>query len=343
MAIRGIKKKVTLKDIATKTGFTVNTVSRALRDTGDISEETKALIQKTAKDMRYIHNILAGALRSGKTKTIAIIIGDITNPHFAIMVKELEMIARKNHYNTFIINTDENDEIEKQAIYMALSKKVDGIILCPTQATRENITLLQHEGIPFVLCGRRFDDEHLDYVVCDDRKGGYLATKHLIGLGHTHILLLDGPTYISSAAERLEGYTQAFTEHKLPLAEELIRRISVKSGQCAQMIQQVLIEGIPFTAVFAFSDMIAYEVICALYEQGLKVPQDISVVGFDNIQAKLFFPFPLTTISSKTSMTRKAMDILLHLMKGEKKSEAYQEVIDASLVIRASTQPPTRR
>jgi len=336
---RSQRNKVTLKDIAEKTGFTVTTVSRALKEKDGISETTKELIKKTAKEMNYIDNVLAGALRSGQTKTIAIILGDISNPHFAITVKEMEIVARKRHYNTFIVNTDEDAKIEQQAIYMALSKNVDGIILCPTQNSHENIELLQHNGLPFVLCGRHFADEEHNYVICNDQKGGYLATKHLIDLGHDRILLLNGPTYISSAAERLAGYQQALAEHNIEFSKELVRTVSVKSGQCSKVITRILGEGLQFSAIFAFSDMIANEVIYTLQENGVKVPQDVAVVGFDNIQAKLFFPFPLTTISPTQSIARKAIHLLLKIMKGVGQEKHHHEIIDTSLIVRASTRP----
>ena len=194
---------VRLKEIAIRTGFTINTVSRALKSKDDISPKTQKLIQDVAKEIGYINNSIAGALRSGFTKIIAVVLGDISNPHFAIMAKEIECAASRFQYATIIINTNENESIEKQALYSALSKKVDGIILCPCQKSNDNIAFLKKTGTPFVLIGRRVRDPHVDYAIADDTKGGYLATQHLINRGHKNILLLNGPKYISSARERV--------------------------------------------------------------------------------------------------------------------------------------------
>jgi Transcriptional regulators len=329
--------RVTLKDVALKTGFTVNTVSRALKSKDDISEATRELICKTAKEMGYIGDSIAGSLRSGVTRTIAVIVGDISNPLFAIMVKEIEIALRKKNYNTFIMNTEEKYDIEEKAIYSALSKKVDGIILCPTQKSDEDIKFLQNSGIPFVLMGRRFKESNSDYVVWNDVYGGYLATKHLIDLGHKRILLLNGPTYMSSASERFEGYKKALLENNIEPSDELVMEISTTSKESYKTVKKLIEADIKFTAIFAFSDFIAWEAIYTLNSLGYNVPKDIAVVGFDNIQSKLFFPVPLTTIDTqKTKTAQKVVDILLKKINSDSNKQ-FKEIISTRLVIREST------
>jgi LacI family transcriptional regulator len=330
--------KVTLKDIAVNTGFTINTVSRALKDKDNISPTTRKKIKSVAKEMGYIANSLAGSLRSGLTKTIAVIFGDISNPHFGIIAKEIERSARKHDYTTFVINTEEDELLEEKAIISAISKNVDGIILCPTQESRNNIEFLQRLGVPFVLLGRHFYDENLDYVVCDDFKGGYEATNHLIERGHTHILFLNGPEYISSSRERLQGYKEALKESNVAFDPTLVQEIGIKSGDSRQVIKDMINDRVKFTAILAFSDMVAWEVIYIMHKMGKKVPQDYAVVGFDNIQARMFFPFPLTTISnSKSKMSRRAFDILMSRINEKNNSSRFNEMIDTRLIIREST------
>ena len=333
--MKPVRRKVTLKDIAEETGYTINTVSRALKNKEGVAESTRELIHETAREMGYITNSIAGALRSGETKTIAVIIGDISNPHFSIMVKELEVVAKRFKYSVFVINTDEDGEMECQAVYSALSKKVDGIVICPTQRGESSIELMRKNGIPFVLLGRRFPEEDVDYVIWDDLKGGYLATQHLIETGRRRILCLSGPSYISSARERLMGYKKALSEAGLPYAKELVRETPITSGKCHEVISGLLDEGADFDAIFAFSDMIAYEAIWALGGRGLAVPRDVAVVGFDNIQSRLFLPVPLTTVSApKGRVARRAMSILLRKMRGRDLDSYYHEIIDTNLVIR---------
>ena len=140
-------KRVTLADIAKKCGVSVNTVSHALKDKPDISKKTTERIKKTAEKMGYIQNASASFLRSGFSKSIAIIVGDISNPHFSIMIKEMEQAARTEGYTCFVLNTDENEDLEKEAIVAAISKNVDGIVICPTQKSTKNIEFIKKSGI----------------------------------------------------------------------------------------------------------------------------------------------------------------------------------------------------
>jgi LacI family transcriptional regulator len=342
MARRARLERVTLKDIAEKAGYTMNTISRALKDKDDIAPETRKRIQDMAREMGYIGDTIAGALRSGQSRTIAVILGDISNPHFAIIVREIEASARAQRYNTIILNTDEDPVIEHEAIRSALGRKVDGIILCPTQKDDQNIRFLKSQGVPFVLIGRHFQGLEAEAVVCDDEKGGRIATEHLIQLGHRRILFLNGPAEISSAVERLRGYRQALEAAGLPYDESLVREVPIVAGDCRHIIYKICDDKIPFTAVLAFSDLIAWEAMYALQKRRLENPRDYAIVGFDNIQSKFFFPFPLTSVgSSKTTMARKAFNLLLRRLNSEKDLPLSTSVLDTALVIRASSSPPS--
>ncbi|OQB98492.1 MAG: HTH-type transcriptional regulator DegA [Spirochaetes bacterium ADurb.Bin110] len=332
--------RVTLKDIAAKTGYTINTVSRALKNKDDISLQTRQKIQEVAKEMGYIGDSIAGALRSGHSKTVAVILGDISNPHFAIIVREIETGLRRHHYSTFIINTDENPENEAEAIRLALSRMVDGIIICPTQQSDENLTFLINQNIPFVLIGRHFigRDDCATSVVCDDFMGGRLATEHLLGLGHRNILFLNGPLFISSASERLAGYKEALISAGLAFDERMVREVPIVAGDCKHVIDEVVQDKIQFTAILAFSDLIAYEAMYALQLHGFQNPRDYAIVGFDNIQSKFLFPFPLTSIgSSKTTMARRAVNLLLEALNSNKPIVHQEIVLKARLIVRASS------
>lgn len=330
------KSAVTLKDIAKQTGYSVNTVSRALRDKDDIAQETRDKIKQIALEMGHVSNTLAASLRLGYTRTVAVILGDISNPHFAIMMKEIEAHAREYGYSSILFNTNENEEQELEAIRSALNKNVDGIIICPAQRSGRNLKYLEKTGVPFVLIGRR--DENYSYVVCNDELGGYQATKALLDAGHRDILLLHGALYISSARERIAGYRRAFAEAGIPVNEQLICEVEVMAGRsgspsagsCQEVLDRLQREGISYTAVFAFSDMLAWEAWCALRSRGIQVPGDCSMVGFDHIQSRMSIPYALTTISSyKGQMSTTTVDVLVRLMDGL--SEKEQVVIDTAL------------
>lgn len=326
-------RSITLKDIANATGYTINTVSRALNDKEDISEATKGLIRKKADELGYIKNSAAGSLRSKKTKTIAVIVGDISNPFFSIIVKEIETFARRRDYNTFIINTEEDATLEELAVRSALEKKVDGIILCPSQKKSSAVLLLKKLGFPFVLLGRYFEDIKCDYVIADDKKGGYIATKHLIEKGHKDILFVNGPKYISSAYLRLQGYIAALKEYDIPYNPELVKEVSV-TGDFSYFTEQISQSIIDFTAVLAFSDMLAWEILHTVNRlENKKILFDI--IGFDNIQSHLLVPLPLTTINyDKQKLAQLSFEVLLSRIDGNNSEDPVHVVLDTELIIR---------
>ena len=331
-------KIVTLKDIAEVTGYTANTVSRVLNNRENVSPKTRELILTTAKELGYVGNALAGSLRSGISGTIAVIISDVSNPLFGVMVREIDNVLLRQNYCAFVLNTGERYEMEEKAITLALSKKVDGVILCPTQIQRDDLRLLHANHVPYVLMGRRYEGQDDNYVVWDDFKGGYQATSHLIKQGHKSILFLNAPKYISSARERLSGYRQALEENGIPFQQKLVRQINVTSTDIRRTIVAALDAGVEFTAIFAFSDLIAFETVSTLESMGYKIPGDVAVVGFDNVQSKLSLPFPLTSVSTpKTKMAHKTVDILLSRIRDKEEDNPHQIVLNTTLMVRGSS------
>ena len=325
-------KSVTLADIAKKTGYSINTVSHALRNMSDISDKTKEYIHKTAKEMGYIPNASAGSLRSGKSKSAAIIVGDISNPHFSIMIKEMEGKLRSYGYNAFILNTDEDETLEYQAIVSSISKNVDGIILCPVQKSRKNLLFLKESGIPFVLLGRYFLNDSSSFVVCDDDNGGFLAAEHLLAFGHTHLLFINGPSYVSSAKERLFGIQRAVSAH----SDAVLHWESVPLARNENQVLSVLKKYADCSGVICFSDMIAMQVCCFLKQLNRAVPKDISVVGFDNIASKFYFPLMLTSVtSSKTKMSLQCVEALLDMIAHP--HAIHQHILPTKITPREST------
>ena len=307
--------QVTLKDIALETGYTINTVSHALKNKPDIGKETRERIQRVAEEMGYIGNALAESMRTGFTRTVALILGDISNPHLALIACEAERTMRSAGYNTILYNTEESPDLELHAIRSAVGQKVDGILICPTQQGH-SISYLKQCGIPFVLLGRNFEDDPLPGAAVDDEQGGYLATRELLEHGHRRILLLEGPPSISSARLRRRGYERALAEYGITPRPEWICPITLTAGSCTAQLRTRILYGLDCTAIFAFSDMVALEAIAELNRHGLSVPDDISIVGFDHIQGQFPLPTPLTTVCATESMATAAANQLLQLFQG---------------------------
>ena len=300
------EKRVTLADIAKKVGVSVNTVSHALNNKNDISEETKNLIQQTARSMGYIRNSSASYMRSGRSRCISVIVGDISNPHFSIVVKEIEMAAKENGYSAFLINTNEDENLEREAIVTSLSNNVDGIIICPVQKKRDKLDFLIKSGIPFTLMGRHFEGIDTNYVVCDDRHGGYLAAEYLVNKGHKNIVVFNAPAYISSSVERLDGIRQAFEEKGIEFSPCDVYTLSATPGNNSEIINSAVSLGREYTAAICFSDLMALEFMAET--QG----KNIEVISFDDIRSKFIMPIKFTSItSSKTKLGNKAFRILM--------------------------------
>jgi LacI family transcriptional regulator len=314
--------RVTLRDIARDTGFSVNTVSHALKGKEDISEKTRELIRRRAQELGYIADSIAGSLRSGSTRTIAVILGDVSNPHFGLWVREIEAAVFRHGYSTLIINTDEDEQVEQGAVVAAISKRVDGIIICPTQKQTACVDTLRRSGIPFVLIGRRWEDMDTDYVVADDVQGGYIATRNLMERGAEKVLFLNGPGHISSSCERLQGYLNAHEEAGFPVDQARIRTVGIKSGECGRVLREAIAEGAAFNSILAFSDIVAFEALNELRRLGGQYAR-MPLVSFDDSMQGLVLPIALDSIDSdEGSPAVAAADLLLQRIAERRRHEA---------------------
>jgi LacI family transcriptional regulator len=329
------RKRVNLKDIAENSGFSINTVSRALRNKNDISDSTKEIIKEISKRLGYIPNKAAGSLRSGESKTVAIIIPDLTDPLFALWAKTIELALEEKGFDSLILNTYEDYEKEESAIFLALSYKVEGIILCPVQKSIKDINYLKMMNIPFVLLGRHFDEIDTDYVAMDDYKGGYIATQYLIDKKIRKILMLNAPKYISSSKERLEGHLDALKNNNIEVNEKMIREINIlKKFACYKEMEKVKKENLIFDAIIAFSDLLAWQAIYFLNENNIDIEKNIKIIGFDNIQSIVHFPYALTSVNySKEEVANEAAKILLKKINEKGFQKYIHKIIDTNLYI----------
>ena len=323
---------VTLKNIAEELNLSVNTVSCALKGrSNNISAQTVQRIQKKAKEMGYIPNSIASSMRTGKTDTIAIVLGDIANPYFSIMVKELERYIRAKNCATIILVTDENAELEYRAIQTAISKNVDGIILFPTCETMDGIQLMRKAGIPFVLLGRRMPDNQMDFIVSDDIHGGYLATKYLIERGHRDILFFTGPDYMSCAKERRLGYEKACQEAGIEVIPERVISCGVMiPPEQNDYIFHILMHRERYTAIFTYNDIIAFRVMKLLRKQKENLPD---IVGYDDIQSQIDFGYEFPSVNiNKGYMAERAVEVLFERIYSETSPvKYYNEIVPVQL------------
>lgn len=330
-------ERVTLSDIARVTGYTVNTVSRALNNKPDISRETRLKIQQVAREAGYIRNWMAGSLRTGRSDTIAVIVCDLSNPFFALMVADIEAAAAECGYTVIVLCTHEDQQKEENALLVAIGRQVDGVLLCPCQGTDHSLHLLRDAGLPFVLVYRHFGDEHADALVCDELRGGYLATEHLIAAGHRKLVFLTSFGRVSGIAERRRGFLQAAEAHSIP-AEDCVVFDHEDGDRTAAFLKDLHARG--FTGVFSYCDMEAWKVITSLGKLGLTVPGDLAFTGYDNIQGRIAFPFSLCSVEgSLREICRGAVRLLDSKIMGTADHSGVS-VFPVSLVCRGSCRRP---
>ncbi len=333
-----MKKRVTLSDIAKETGFSINTVSHALNNKNDISQPTKDIIRECADRLGYLGNSSASFMRSGKSKTVAIIVPDISNPHFSIIIKEMQVALSAFDYTAILFNTDEDEEAEYNAIRTSLGKNVDGIILCPVQKSKKCVNLIEKSEIPYVLVGRNFSNDKHNYVVCDNVNGGYVAAKCAITQSNgKNVLFINGQKHISSAVDRLQGVKIAFEENDAVCPCLTVYEISPMMKNDSDELSNIIKSVENLGAVICFSDLVALGVCRELSKMDISVPNDVSVIGFDDIASKFTLPMPLSSVtSSKTLMSTRTVELLMELIEG-KDTGNCRIVLPTKLVLRETT------
>ena len=335
---------VTIKDIARELGISINTVSRALNDKPDVSQETRLRVLDRADRLGYVPNTLARSLVAGETCTIGLICSDLVNPFYARIAQGVEETARADGYTTIIASTNEDDEAERQAVDLMRSKRVDGMVISPTQQSHDHIARLIQEHIPFILVNRHVDEFQTDYVINNNQHGAYQAVQHLVSLGHQRIAHITGPLRISSVRERISGYKQALEKNGIRFDTELVihSELTLESGY-KTVLELLQAENRP-SAIFTYSDHLAIGAIKAIRELKLSVPGDISLVGYDDIEYAQFLDIPLTTVHQPMyEIGQRAVFNLLDMMKSDDFTPGqHQEILEPELVIRESTDRPKK-
>lgn len=326
-------KRVTLQDIAKRTGVTVNTVSRALKNKPDISPATCKRIQQVAQEMGYVRNYAASSLRSGQTKTLGLILGAMSNPYYAVVADAVHEAASAFGYTLLTLTTREDPEQEMRAVETALSRQVDGILLFPGRDANAAIQRMRETRMPYVLMSRSLGSDMDDCVTCDEDDGGYLATRHLLEAGRRNLAFLCGSEVVYSGEHRLQGFHRACDEFDIP-AENRHVAINLSPDAIAATLSDWRAQGVD--GLFVFCDMEAWNAISCLQSLGTQIPNDIAVVGYDNIQAKIGFPMPLCTVDpSINEMIDIALDILRKRIRREE-FEPQMIKVPARLVCRHS-------
>jgi len=335
-----MKKRITIKDIARIANVSHTTVSRALNNRSRIRSETKEKILFIARDLDYRPNLVARSLVMRRTKTLGLVITTIANPFYTELALGIESTARELGYNIILSFTHSDLSIEKQSIDMLRSKGVDGIILTSAHIGDPNIRSLAEEGFPIILVNRRtyhpIVKEKVDYVGVDNILGGFLAVEHLIRLGHQRIGVIGGSSESSVGFERLEGGKKALETYGLELLTDFFLDGDFLKESGYQGGKRFIKMAEPPTAIFATNDYMALGAYQAILEEGRKVPEEIAIVGFNDIEFTAMKGIELTTIGQKKyEMGSIAIKTLVEKIEGgEIKSSTKEIILNPELIIR---------
>lgn len=331
--------KVTIKDIAHKLDLNFSSVSRALNNKPGVSEETRKMVMETAKEMGYRPNVIARGLVSNVTKTIGILMPDIINPLFGEITTAIIETANENDYNVFLCISNWNNEKEIDNIHAIQQKQVDGIIA--KSVSDESGLLLENASVPVVGYETWMKNNKFSSVSTDNKKGGYIATKHLINCGYRKTGILHGPINSSEGLHRRNGFYKAYKEHSLTYDKSLLYfgDYNIKSGY--SLARKLLKEHPDCDSVLAGNDVIALGVLQYLEEQGIKPGEEFGVIGFDNISFSHLPQIQLTTVKQpKSSIGRIITKLLFEEIKNKKEgiqNSPQRIMLEPELIIRKTT------
>jgi LacI family transcriptional regulator len=336
-------RRTTITDVARNAQVSIQTVSAVFHNKPGISEPTRKRVQRIIQQLHYEPNGLASSLRAQRSLTVGILVPSITNPFFSDFVRGVEDVAHLNRYSAFLCNSDQDQAKEIQYVQLLRRHNVAGYVLAYDLNNREIAKILEQlatQRTPVVAFGSRQTNKKINIIKTNDEDGSFRATSHLIDLGHRRIGLIQAPAGGIVNQNRTGGYIRALTGAGIGVRTDYIvpGGFSTSDGQCAA---EVLMSLSPApTAIVAANDLVAIGAITVLKRLGKRVPRDVSVTGYDNIQISELFDPPLTTISQPTyEMGKRAMEVVLNQIERPGLTGKIIE-LDRPLLIRKSTDRP---
>ena len=338
-----MKPKLTLKQIARELDVSVSTVSKALRDSPEISEETRKKVKAFAKLYNYKPNNIALSLKNRKTRTIGIVLPEIVHDFFATVISGIEQVANQRGYNVLVCLSNNSFDREVMNLEMLANGSTDGFILSVAKETQQkgdyhHLKEVINQGMPVVLFDRIVDDISCDKVIIDDTEGAKKAVQHLLDLGCKKVAIITTVDYVSVGKLRTKGYTEALEENNMPVYEELILKIEDVHNSEKEIIDFVRSREVD--GVFAVNEQFCVSAVKGLKMKGLSVPEDVSVISFsDGELSKRFIPSLSTIHQHGVEMGIKAAELLIQrLEKSVENEESFTTaVIKTSLIEREST------
>jgi len=337
------RDRPSIQDVARRAGISASTVSRVLNARPDVAASTRERVLQAIAELDYHPNAQAVGLSSRRAGVVGLVVPDVITPFCTSVIDSVQNQLRERGY-WMLLSANPLDPPERADLQVGLleelwrSRRIDGLlVLIPVESSLESLRAMVREGFPSVLIDMQYDSTGLDYISVDNYQGGYAATEHLLQLGYQSIAILCGPNWMPVSRDRLEGYQAALRDWNVPIRPEWIVPGLGFNEETGQYAMRTLIEVDPLPqAVFAASDRIAFGAMAALDQAGLRVPEDVAFVGFDDIPAAASFRPPLTTVHQPLeTMGRLAVEYLCGRIAGET-DEPLQITVETELVVRVS-------
>lgn len=336
--------QVTMKEIAKKLGVSVSTISRALKDSPELHPETKRKIVEMAKEMNYQPNLLAQSLRISRTKTLGVIVPEITSHFFASCISGIQDQANKRGYNIMICQSNESLELEKANIKTLVSSQVDALLISLSRETNKYDHLLElyNREIPFLLFDRVNEDIPVSKVTFNDEGGAYHVTKHLLETGRKRVMYVSGPEDLYISKKRKEGYLHALAEYNIEPDPELVKISDLTEEGNIKIAKEIAAMDQRPDGVFCMIDPIAVDVMTVWKSIGIRIPEDMALAGFTNNPTSGLIDPSLTTVAQPGyEMGKLAVSHLLDQLDGIVSDDPISIVLETTLIPRKSTEPLT--
>jgi LacI family transcriptional regulator len=329
---------VTIRDVARRAGVSPMTVSRVINGGHQVSEETRQAVDSVIRELGYVPNVLARGLSARRTRILALIVPDVANPFFTLVVRGAEVIARQAGYRVILCNTENDLEQEREYVQAMLEHRVEGILIAPAgDLSQSTLRLIEQQNVPFVQIDRRVEGVNHDLVQGDGIGDARRLVRHLIDIGHQRIAMFVGIPDVSTSRDRLNGYREALESAGLAFDPSLVfeSNFSVEGGYLAG--QRLLWLAQRPDAIFAINTLVAVGAVKALREQRLEIPGDIGLVCFDDIEhAALICPFLTVMVQPAESYGRIATDLLLARINQLAPEPVRSVMLSAELIVRES-------
>lgn len=327
-----------IKEVAALAGVSPSTASRVLTQRGYASAAARQRVEEAARSLGYEPHLAAQTLKTQASRMAGVIIQDITNPFYAYVAKGIADVTRRSGLSFLLADSQEQRDREEENLRLMVQSRVAGVIVTPTSRSGNALRSVQQRGIVVIQIDRTVRGITSDIVVVDNASGAHLATNHLLALGHTRIGVIAGPRTLTTGRERLRGFQAAFEEAGILLPPCYIKLSDFRRESAVALARELLAEDPPPTAIFAHNNVIAESVLTVIRERGLRIPDDVAVVGFDDPPWTQLVSPPLTVVRQPAyEMGAMAADLLVRRLTGTSKFDSPAHVVlQPTLIVRGS-------